>query len=92
MGCQFSTRARVGRTHYKGLTRLPVVDDKRDRVGVDKREVVVEEKAERVARDLEHDATVSREIVYVLEMQNGLRSSRMRLPSGMFEQVDVYGG
>ena len=72
-------------THRLTTASFPVEDDERDRVRRDEREVVVEQETESVARDLQHDTTVSGEVVNVVEVDDGLRCSGVRLSGRMFD-------
>lgn len=72
-------------THRLTTASFPVEDNERDRVRRDEREVVVEQETESVARDLQHDTTVSGEVVNVVEVDDGLRCSGVRLSGRMFD-------
>ena len=72
-------------THRLTTASFPVEDNERDRVRRDEREVVVEQETESVARDLQHDTTVSGEVVKVVEVDDGLRCSGVRLSGRMFD-------
>ena len=67
-------------TYGLEMPSLPVVNSKGRRVGSEG-EMIVEQKAQRVPRDLEHDTAVARKVVDQLELDHRLCGGRVR-PTG----------